>query len=435
MKKSKIDSYSLNEEHSRELMSRYCRENMWKYRRMEWDNDIDGEIEIFDDNKETTAKFIKVQLKTVDSPELFEKESDFFSYDASVKFLNFCDICDVPIILVVYNISREEGYFLFVQRYIYETLDFESPKWRDNHKKLRLHIPIGNSFTSIESKNKIEKIASKGTDLITQLRKKETAKKYYTILNQDDNSHGTALRTSIRILVEKSFATSKEAMRILLPKINEECKKKIYHRNNLLTKHLKQKTYDVIYLFFYDSLGQVNHGLPFCRTLWINEKLPVEDSPSVSEPNELIEGINIYWDKVDEFSELIENNLLDKGIYLPYVDKAFSQFDELYGKVLILSDRFASKSITYDNYIKNIKRFNKDLDKLNNLFFNFGLPPVECNDLYIKIQSLINALHNIKLVVNDTNREQSNILACIKMYLEIIETDMRDYKYERKKVR
>jgi hypothetical protein len=339
---------------------------------MEWDNDIDGEIEIFDDNKETTAKFIKIQLKTVDSSEPFDTKSDFFSYDASVKFLNFCDVCDIPIILVVYNISKEEGYFLFVQKYIYETLDFKSPKWRNNQTKIRLHISFENSLVRKESKNEIEKIANNGTDLITQLRKNETANNYYTILNQNDNSHGTALRTSIRILVEKSFAASKEAMRILIPKVNEECKKKIYHSNNILVKHFRRKTYDVIYLFFYDSLQQVNHGLPFCRTLWISEKLPTEHSPFISEPND---------------------------------------------------------------YIKNLKRFNKDLDKLNSLFFNFGFPPIECKDLDVKIQSLICLLHNIKLVVNDTNREPSNILACIKMYMKSIDSYIGEYEYERKKVK
>jgi hypothetical protein len=402
---------------------------------MEWDNDIDGEIEIFDNNNQTTAKFIKVQLKTVDSPEPFETGNDFFSYDASVKFLNFCDVCDIPIILAVYNISEEKGYYLFVQKYIYETLDFKSPKWRNNQTTIRLHIPLGNSFTTKESKDELERIANNGTDLITQLRKKETAKNYYTILNQDDNSHGTALRTSIRILVEKSFATSKEAMRILLPKINEECREKVYHRNNILAKHFRRKTYDVIYLFFYDSLQQVNHGLPFCRTLWISEKLPVDSAPMVSEPNELIEKINVYWDKVDEFSDLIEDNLLDKGIYLPYADKAFTQFSVLYDKVLVLSDKHTNELISYDKYIKNLKRFNKDLDKLNDLFFNFGFPPIECKDLDAKIQSLICLLHNIKLVVNDESREQPNILACIKMYMESIETDIREYEYERKKVK
>lgn len=402
---------------------------------MEWDNDIDGEIEIFDTNNETTAKFIKVQLKTVDSPESFEIGRDFFSYDASVKFMNFCDVCDIPIILAVYNIRKEEGYFLFVQKYIYETLDIENPKWHNNQENVRLHIPFTNSFAQTESRMMIERIATNGTNLITQLRKNETSRNYFTLLNQVDNSHGTVLRTSIRILVEKSFASSKEAMRILIPKINEECKQKIYHRNNILAKHFRQKKYDVIYLFFYDTLQQVNHGLPFCRTLWISDKLPTEHAPMVSDPNELIDSINVYWDAVDKFNDFIEVNLLDKGVYLPYVDKVYIRFKELYDKILLLSDKFENEQISYDNYIRKLKQLNKDLDKLNNLFFNFGLPPIECKDLDIKIQSLICLIHNIQLVVNDESRNQSNILACIKTYLESIKVDIGGYEYERKKVK
>lgn len=434
MKKSKIDVYSLNEEHSRELMSKFCRENSWKYRKMEWDNDIDGEIEIFNDNLETTAKFIKVQLKTVDSTKAFENQGNFFTYDANIKFLNFCDVCDTPIILAVYNITEEHGYFIFVQKYIYETLDFESPKWRENRTTTRLHIPFENSLKSSASKNEMKRIASDGTNLIAQLRKKATAKKYYSIISQDDNSHATALRTSMKILVERSFASSKEAMRILLPKINEECKKKIYHRNNLVAERFGRQTYDVIFLFFYDSLQQSNHGLPFCRTLWVNEKLPSKHSPIISTPNELINGINVYWDEVDNISDLIDDNLLDKGIYLPYLDKTFLRFCDLYDNVLLLSNKYNNELITYDKYIKKLKRFNKNLDKLNDSFFNFGLPPIECKDLNTKIQSLICGIHNIKLVVNDESREKQNILACIRMYLKSIDTDINDYKYERKKV-
>lgn len=258
---------------------------------------------------------------------------------------------------------------------------------------------------------------------------------YYSILNQDDNSHGSAFRTSIKVLVEKSFADSKEAMQILIPKINQEYKKKAYHRNNNLAQHFGKKTYDVVYLFFYDSVQQSKHGLPFCRTLWINEKLPKEHAPLVFTPDQLIEKINIYWDKVDEHLEFIEDNLLDKGVYLPYADKAIIRFKELYGKILILSEKHINDIITNDKYIKNLKRFNKDLDKLNDLFFNFGLPPIECKDLDIKIQNLICSLHNIKVVINDTTREQSNILACVKMYMESISTEIGEYEYERKKVK
>lgn len=46
--KSELDRYSINEEKSRLLISEYCLDNHWKYRKMEWDNDIDGEIELFD---------------------------------------------------------------------------------------------------------------------------------------------------------------------------------------------------------------------------------------------------------------------------------------------------------------------------------------------------------------------------------------------------
>ena len=86
--RSKLDTYSLNEEHSRELISKFCRLNLWKYRKMEWDNDIDGEIEVLDKSKQTTAKFIKIQLKLCTNIEIFFVVSFYYvqKFRYSIRF-------------------------------------------------------------------------------------------------------------------------------------------------------------------------------------------------------------------------------------------------------------------------------------------------------------------------------------------------------------
>jgi len=309
--KSKIDQYSINEDESRAIISKFCRDNIWKYRKMEWDNDIDGEIEIFDKERETTAKFIKVQLKTVDDSKKFEGLVDHYDFDADIKFLHFCDVCDIPIILIVFNIHKEEGYFIFMQRYIYEELDIKNPKWRKNNSNVRVKIPLNNSLKSNLAKDSLENIATKGANQIFQLRKTATHKKYYSLLKQDDISNGIGLRTSLRILVENSFAKSKESMRILIPKINNEYRGKVYHRNETLARTHKSKKYDVIYMFFYDTINQSNQGLTFCRTLWVKENLSELSKPSISNPNEILGKINTYWDSNDYFDDFIEENQLD----------------------------------------------------------------------------------------------------------------------------
>lgn len=431
--RSKLDQSSENEDASRDVIKRYCRTVHWKYRQMDWDNDIDGEIEIFDEQRETTAKFIKVQLKTVDDPKKFEN-IDSYSFETDVKFLNFCDVCDIPVILAVFNIKEEIGYFVFVQRYIYEYLDVNNSNWRKNLTTVRVKVPLSNSFSLKNAKDKLLEMAFTGFNTIKQLRKTETYKKYYTVEEQYDNSHGLALRNSMKISVEKSFATSKEAMRVIIPKIHNHFMANPYHRNQSLTQKFADKLCDILYLFFYNHSTQVIQGLPFCRTVWVNKKLLEDAKPDIEKPDEeLHEDIKVYWNEVEVFEDLFVESMLDKGTYLPKIDEIFSQLDYLYKEVQKLFTDFEAKVLVTDDYISRLKELLSDTQELCFVFVDL-IPPIECNDLNNKISGLANYIDNIRLIVFDKNRSTENVLQCIKMHLGYIEEELPEYKYERKKV-
>lgn len=403
---------------------------------MEWDNDIDGEIEIFDTSKESTAKFIKIQLKTIDNPDAINEQEEFLSYDADIKFLNFCDVCDIPVVLVVFNIKKEIGYYLFVQQFIYENLDVQNPTWKKNTSNVRLKIPFRNSLSVSHSRNYFENIAFNGINIIAQLRKTETYKKYFSVLNQSDNSHGTALRTSVKILIEKSFSTSKEALRILIPKINSHFIDNVYLSNEIRQRHFYDQKCQVIFMGLYDSLEQANHGLPFCNTLWIDDRLPQNARPLVHNPDEILKGINISWQNDnDSFSDFIVENQLNKGTYIPYLDNAFDQFFELYEIVKSIFTDYQQGEFSYQKLIKKLKKYDNKLSGLNDLFHNIGFPPIECKDIDIQINSMICLLDNIRVVLSDTSRQPDNIIACINMYISSIEETLPGYRYERKKLR
>jgi len=409
---------------------------MWKYRKMEWDNDIDGEIEIFDKSRQTTAKFIKVQLKTIDNPDSIAEREDFLIFDADIKFLNFCDVCDIPVILIVFNIKNEIGYYLFVQQYIYEKLDIDNPKWRNNSASVRLKIPFSNSLSAKTSINDFEKIAFNGINITTQLRKTETYKKYFSVLSQYDNSHGTALRTSVKILIEKSFSTSKEALRILIPKLNSHFIDNVYLSNEIRKRHFKDLKCQVIFMGLYDSLEQANNGLPVCNTLWIDDRLPQNDRPLDSKSNEIFNDIHIDWqDNNDTFSDFIVENQVGKGTYVSHLDNAFNQLFELFENVKTIFINYQQGRFDYHKLIKKLKKYDNKLESLNGIFHNFGFPPNECKDIDVQINSLICLLDNIRIVISDTTRSQDNIIACINMYINSIEETLPEYRYERKKIK
>lgn len=433
--KSELDKYSINEEKSRLLISQYCLDNSWKYRKVEWDNDIDGEIELFNKKKITTAKFIKVQLKTVDNPEKFKNLKSTYNYDASVKFVNFCDVCDIPIILVVFNIHEEKGYFVFVQKYIYNFLDKNNSNWRNNNSNVRIKIPLENTFSLKKTRTKLEEIAFNGTDLISQLRKTETSKKYYSVVTQSDNSHNAALRTSLVINVEKSFSTSKDAMRILIPKIHNDYISKVYHQNNNLAERFKGNQYDVMYMFFYNSVNQEKNGLSFCRTLWVRKNIPLIGKPYIQNPDEKVNDINIYWEDTDKLDSFIESNMLSKGEYIPFIDNTMYNFSTIYKEVLFLKEQYNNKIIDESGYIYQLDNLSSRIEILNKSIYDKGFPPNECKDLDIKLKSIICYLDNIRVVISDKKRNRINKLNCIRLYIRELENNYPEYLYERKKVK
>ena len=324
---------------------------------------------------------------------------------------------------------------MFVQKYIYEELDIKNPNWKNNSSSVTVKIPIDNSLQLDSAKAIIEDIGFKGVDVIAQLRKTETYKKYFSVLQQNDNSHVTALRSDIKIFIEKSFASSREAMRILIPKINEAYVEKVYYRNQVMASIHSNKKYDVVYLYFYDTLNQSNQGLPFCRTLWINNKLPEMAKPLVSKPDEQIGDINIYWDFAEQIGDFIENNLLDKGQYIPIIDKSFEEFQKLHKMVLYFSNEYKQGKIDSSEYLGKIESLSAELDKLNSMLFNVGFPPNECRDLDMKIRSLIAHLHDIRVATSDEKREVSNKLNLINISIIYIDEQLPEFAYERKKLK
>lgn len=186
----------------------------------EKDNDIDGEIEVFSNEGETTAKIIKIQLKATKELK-YSEESIIF--DCPIKFLNFCDVCDIPVVLVVYGVDEERAFWIWTQKYIFKALDSEGAEWRNNTSTVRIKIPITNEVKqSDDFYNAIENISNEGVNEMQQWRKRETSEYYFTILEEKDNSTLNKRRISAKVYIERSFAISKDSMEELIKKINQK---------------------------------------------------------------------------------------------------------------------------------------------------------------------------------------------------------------------
>ncbi|MFJ6267658.1 DUF4365 domain-containing protein [Lysinibacillus xylanilyticus] len=418
------DQYNINEGKSIRFFEGVIEDYGWKYRRQEKDNDIDGEIEVFSEEGETTAKIIKVQLKATTN---LEYKENSVTFSAPVKFLNFCDVCDIPTILVVYDVDQNRGFWLWTQQYISQTLDNFNARWRGNTSKVTIHIPLANEV--LEEKkfySELKHISDTGINMIQQLRKRDTSEYYFTILEEIDSSNTLHKRISSKIYIERSFATSRDSMIELIKKINQKIKDNYYDRGVWEGKENFSEP-DYIWLYFYDDLIQFEYGLPFCRTEWVKGE---ENSPLLlkdSDNTQLIqENIRVSWEHNRPLNEYLIRNTTSKNDYLKQVLNTISfTLEELkILKVYFLKD---DKS----NFYNRISEKHKDYTS-KYLLLGDILPPFECKTLHEELTDTLGDIDNLAIEINNG---QDNEQYISNQYVSAFFSHMNTLNKEIKKLR
>lgn len=357
------------------------------------------------------------------------------TYPCPIKFLHFCDVCDIPVILFLYDVKNEIAYWTWVQRYLYTTLDIDNPNWRKNKDSVVVKMSTEECTVNKELFfSELKDIASNGIHHIAQMRKSKTYKQYYTVINESDISNGLARRVTARILIETSFASSKEAMKAIIPFINGDFRFSDYIRSSQVKELFGDRPADFVALFFYDDIKQVEHGLPFCRTQWISENLLVK--PSILTPDETLEGIGIKWeDSYKMFSTYIPENQLTKGQYFELAEQTYSKVKTLYNKLNSLYELYKNAKISFGDFVSAIEDVKPTLDRMYFTFSDRGYPPIECTDMDRVLLDIVSALHDIGIVTINSDREESNISWLINDSLSRSSKQMPFYEYERNKVR
>ncbi len=426
------------EQESRIYFSNVCNQLKWKYRTNEQDNDIDGEIEVFEkkiinnkEHNETKAEFVKIQLKA--SAEL-NSDKETISYPCSIKLLHFADVCDQPVVLVLYDAKKKVAYWLWLQEHIYNYLDINNKSWRDNPSKVVIKVPTKNLVTEPSFEVKIKQIAAAGINEIFQFRKTNKAEYYYTEISHEDVSTFSHRRIVIRILLEKSFSKSRDATKILIQKLNKKYEVSDYYRNENV-KLIHSRSVDILWMFFYNDLRQIKNGLPFCRTEWFKQDIKVDVIPMKAD--ETINGIKIQWgEECDTLEEIYVNNRMTKGEYINLLDETFRKIQTVGEKQKSYIDDFNNGRISSELLIRNFQNHFKEIQEINLDFTaDRGYSPCECDDIDQCMIELLVILENIGIVVCDYNRDEKNKLQGIRNNFNEYLEKLREYAYERKKIR
>lgn len=424
MLRSRLDKKQIYEYESAIFVEKTIVRNGWKYRRQEKDNDIDGEIEVFSEEGETTAKIIKVQLKA--TKELKYSENSVV-FDCPVKFLNFCDVCDLPVILILYGLDEEKAYWIWTQKYIFQALDSEGIEWRNNASTVRIKIPITNEVKEDDKfYNQIEKIAKEGVNELQQWRKRENSEYYFAILEEKDNSKSTKRIISAKVYIERSFASSKNSLLELIKKVKEKVKENNYNRRVFEGK-TKGSEPDYVWLYLYDDLIQYEFGLPFCRAEWIKNN-GVNKPILLKECDQILESQNIRIKWEENYRPLQDYLLLNSTSKTEYLESVREILSFTMHELDILWKLFnkKDKGEFYNSIITKRKQYTNKFLAMSNL-----LPPYECRKLHRALYEAISDLDNLAIAVE---QNQGNEHYLNSQYVKKFPKQLAIIEYELEKI-
>lgn len=366
---------------------------------------IDMHLEMVDDGK-PTGQIFALQVKSGESY-FSESSSESYIYRGKNKHLDYWLSQSMPVLIVIYNPRENRAYWEHVKP---GNVIKTNTKWK-------IEIPKSNDLNSSKS----------------QIRSIYQNPNHYTVLEVGDSSHAGARRVDAKILVENTHAQSRNAMKKMIPEIINKFMKSDYHRNEITRRQYEGIDAEVVFIFFYNSIQQVNRGLMFARAIWNNPNCKYPLNPF--EADEMIEGIGVKWDsEFSELGEFIANNELSKGDYLEKAHLAFTHINRLFNSI----------SETFKNYETNgkfeilqnfVNSKEAEFDLLINSPLEDGFAPLECEQIDQLIRESEALMHNIWIVTTDISRDEGNITYLIRDYLKEVGQKIEHYEYELKKVR
>ena len=137
--------------------------SQWIIRDISPDYGLDKSIEVVDGQK-VTGKEVLVQVKGTNAIDL---KDGYVSFNIEVDKLKYYLERESPVILTVVDIPTKKCYWLFVQEYIYESLDIANPNWRQQ-ETVTIKIPEVNELSS--TLTRFKGVAQGGTTYLVAKR-------------------------------------------------------------------------------------------------------------------------------------------------------------------------------------------------------------------------------------------------------------------------
>jgi len=210
----------------------------------------------------------------------------------------------------------------------------------------------------------------------------------YKIIETEDMS-SVAKRISAKIIVDAD-RDNKEMIKKLMLDLVQVLKVKKIEKGRTLARH-GSKPFEVVYIYLYKSIDEMNHGLPLARTSFIDPECKMK--PRHFSNDFIDDNTAIAFDKSYEAlgNMIRENKVSDEE----FLEKITDQFEALL-------DIYKSTKIYLDDHNLLSEEYKKHESILRDMSDKFvGFPNDKYTDINEKFQSLLASLSNIGVVANN----------------------------------
>ena len=344
------------------------------------DYGIDAQVEIVE-NSIATGKLIAVQIKSGESY-FKEQTSDGIVFRGSVEHLEYWQKHSLPVIIVLYSDSEGIAYW--------ESVNSHTVK--KTKKGWKLIVPF------------LQQIDTEALRKIQEFSRRMTAISGYTILSLTDVSHVGAKRYTANILLSREY--TKPDITAIARKITADLKTREYYRNSQVKLYWKGEDAQVVWLFIYLSLEDLDSKIWICRTQWISKELSPDFAPSKIDGEDIGNEIIIDWNKTYAESAIVVNSdRLKKEDYLESMYEILSITKFIIDQIIELTTMFNHRQLVETNYVTRMAQLEPEIEKLYFQGIRIGTAPIECSDLHQRFQSLMAASHNITLPFSERGLE------------------------------
>lgn len=212
----------------------------------------------------------------------------------------------------------------------------------------------------------------------------------YKIIEVEDMSSAAKI-ISAKVLVDLNREQKDEIKKVVLELVNYlRYTKSLKLKKGTIRKH-GNKPFEVVYVYLYRDMDELNHGLPLARASFIDSTCKVK--PMHFSEDYIDNCTTIKFDKsYQSVTAIIKDNKVSGEEFIERLEQQIEKIEEIYKSI-------ESSLGDHDSLSTIFEEYNPILLSLTDDFI--GFPDDQYSGLYDTYQSLLASLSNVGVVVNN----------------------------------